>query len=102
MGVACLLCVLSKYGMASVGVDWCVYDSEGVACPGIASGHDMVWHGSVDVPWPQWMSHGLSGCDITSMGVTLAQWVWYGLSGCGMASVDVFMALVGVAWPRWA
>ena len=50
---------------------------------------------SVGVTCPQWVWHG-------SLGVTLAQWVWYGLSVCGMASVDVFMALVGVAWPRWA
>ena len=30
--VACVWNVLSGCGMASVGLNWCVYDSKGVAC----------------------------------------------------------------------
>ena len=41
---------------------------------------------SVGLSKPQWMLHGLRGCGMASVSVTLHQWVWNGLwyclSGC--------------------
>ena len=39
---------------------------------------------SGNVGWPQGMWHGVSKCDMASVGVTWPQRVWNGLNGCGM------------------